>query len=280
MVSKARLSRLETVTTSRFLAISGGLTLAAFALFVIVGGGASVAIRYTYGELPVFWGATARFLVAAAIFWGLAWGKKIPLPRGRALVGAALFGALSVGASFIFIYYGLTKVPASLYQTIIAVVPLLTLIFAVLHGLEKLHRRGLIGAILAVVGIGVAFGGSISGAISLSHLLAIIAGAACLAEAGIVAKRFPRSHPIATNAVAMTVGAVMLGVVSLFNGEAWVLPTGITTWLAFGYIVLGASVIAYLLFLFVLGRWTASATSYAFVLFPLVTVIVATQLGR
>ena len=113
----------------------------------------------------------------------------------------------------------------------------------------------------------------------ISNLLAIIAGAACLAEAGIVAKRFPRSHPVMTNAVAMTVGAAMLGVASLLNSEAWVLPSNTATWLAFGYIVLGASVLAYFLCVFVLGRWTASAVSYAFVLFPLVTVIVATQLA-
>ncbi|MDX1520319.1 MAG: EamA family transporter [Anaerolineae bacterium] len=259
--------------------ISGNLTLIAFVALVIVGGGASVAIRYTYAELPVYWGATARFLVAALIFWGLAWGKGIALPRGRALVGAALFGALSVGASFIFIYYGLTQLPASLYQVVVALAPLLTLIFAAGHGLEKLQGRGLMGASLAVIGIVVIFGGSVSGTVSLPHLLAVIAGTACLAEAGIVAKRFPRSHPIATNAVAMTVGAVMLGATSLINGEAWVLPATTATWLAFAYIVVGASVIAFLLYVFVLGRWTASAASYAFVLFPLVTVIVATQMA-
>lgn len=259
--------------------IARNLTLIAFALFVITGGGASVAIRYTYGELPVYWGATARFLCAALIFWGIAWRQGIPLPRGRALVGAMLFGSLSVGASFIFIYYGLTQIPASLYQTIVAVVPLLTLLFAALHGQEKLQRHGLMGALLAIGGIAIIFGGSYSKAISWPHLLAILAGAVCLAEAGIVAKRFPRSHPVATNAVAMTTGAVMLGVTSLLNGESWVLPSSTATWLAFAYIVVGASVIAFLLYLFVLGRWTASAASYAFVLFPLVTVILATQLA-
>jgi len=32
----------------------------------------------------------------------------VPLPKGKALLGAALFGFLSVGAAMIFIYYGLT----------------------------------------------------------------------------------------------------------------------------------------------------------------------------
>ena len=40
-------------------------SLAAFGLFILLGGGASVAIRITYAELPPFWSAAARFFIAA-----------------------------------------------------------------------------------------------------------------------------------------------------------------------------------------------------------------------
>ena len=254
-------------------------TLLAFIGFVILAGGASVAIRFTYAELPTFWGAAARFGLAGLVFWLLVVVRKVALPRGRALLGAALFGALSVGGFFIFVYWGLEETPASLYQIVSAVVPLLTLFFAFFHRLERLQIRGLIGATLAIAGIAVAFGGSVSGEVSILRLLAIIAGAACFAEAGVIAKQFPRSHPIATNAVAMTVGTVMIAIVSLLAGEAWVLPTSAGMWWAFGYLVIGASVLPFLLFLYVLGRWSASATSYGFVLVPLVTVVLATSLA-
>jgi drug/metabolite transporter (DMT)-like permease len=103
--------------------------------------------------------------------------------------------------------------------------------------------------------------------------------AASMAEAGIVVKKFPRSHPIMMNAVGMTVGAIMLSVASLLSGEAWTIPTLASTWLAFGYIVVFVTVIAFFLYLFVLGRWTASGTSYGFVLIPLITVVLATTLA-
>jgi len=255
-------------------------TLIAFVAFIVVSGGASVAIRFTYAEMPPFWSATARFLCGALFFWIAAFIRKVPLPRGRALVGAILFGVFSMGLSFTFIYWGLVKTPASLYQTIVALVPLLTLFFAFFHGLEPFRGRGLVGALLTVAGIIIAVGGSPSADLSVMHILAIIAGAACFAEAGVVAKLFPRSHPIATNAVAMPVGALILGIASFLSGESAVIPSTTTTWIAFAYIVIFVTIIAFLLYLFVLGRWTASGTSYSFVLIPLVTIVLASWLAK
>lgn len=255
-------------------------TLIAFVAFIVVSGGASVAIRFTYAEMPPFWSATARFLCGALFFWIAAFIRKVPLPRGRALVGAILFGVFSMGLSFTFIYWGLVKTPASLYQTIVALVPLLTLFFAFFHGLEPFRGRGLVGALLTIAGIIIAIGGSPSVDLSVLHILAIIAGAACFAEAGVVAKLFPRSHPIATNAVAMPVGALILGIASFLSGESAVIPSTTTTWIAFAYIVIFVTIIAFLLYLFVLGRWTASGTSYSFVLIPLVTIVLASWLAK
>jgi len=159
----------------------------------------------------------------------------------------------------------------------VAIVPLLTIFFAAAHKLEPLQRRSVLGGLLAVGGIAIAVSGSlVSGvAISLPHIIAIIAGAACFAEAGIVVKLFPSNHPYTTNAIGMTVGVLMLITASLISAETWALPSSASTWLAMLYIVLGATVAGFLLYLFILGRWTASGTSYGFVLVPIITVILA-----
>ena len=70
---------------------------------------------------------------------------------------------------------------------------------------------------------------------------------------------------------------MMLAVASLIVGETWVLPSTPLTWLAIIYLV-ASTVGAFLLYIFVLGRWTASGTSYAFVLIPIVTVVLASFL--
>lgn len=262
------------------LALPDRTTLMAFLFFILVSGGASVAIRFTYAELPPFFSGMARFVFGSLFFWIYALVRKVELPKGRALLGAVLFGATSMGFSFTFIYWGLVETPASLYQTIVALVPLLTLFFAVLHRLETFRIQGLFGALLTVVGIVVAVGGAAGGNLSVPRVLAIIAGAACFAEAGIIAKVFPRSHPVATNAVAMPVGAAVLGIASLLNGETFVIPQQATTWVAFAYIVIFVTVIVFLLYLFILSRWTASGTSYSFVLIPLVTIVLASWLAN
>jgi drug/metabolite transporter (DMT)-like permease len=82
-----------------------------------------------------------------------------------------------------------------------------------------------------------------------------------------------------TNAISMTVGGTVLAIVSLINGEAWTIPSEPETWIAYVYLVLFVTVLAFLLYMFVLGKWSASGTSYGFVLIPLVTIVVASLIA-
>lgn len=249
--------------------------LIAFGAFVLVGGGASVAIRITYGEMAPFWAATARFALAALVFWGLVVARKLPLPRGRALMGAVLFGALTVGFAFVLIGWGLVETPASVYQILMALVPLATLFLSSFQGVEAITRQGIAGSVLAVVGIAVTVAGTDASGISIPRIVAILAAAVLVAEGGVLIKRFPKNPPVMTNAVAMTTGTVILAVASLLSGESWTIPTETDTWVAFVYLTLFVTVVAFMLYMFVLGGWTASGASYGFVLIPLVTIVVA-----
>jgi drug/metabolite transporter (DMT)-like permease len=109
-------------------------------------------------------------------------------------------------------------------------------------------------------------------------LALLIAAAACQAEAGLVVKRFPPGDPVAANAVGMLFGAGMLAVVAIFTGEAFLVPTRLETWLSMAYLIGPGSIAVFVLVLFVLARWTASATSYAFLLFPLVAIALGAAL--
>jgi drug/metabolite transporter (DMT)-like permease len=249
--------------------------LLAFAAFIVVGGGASVAIRITYGEMAPFWAATSRFALAALAFWGLVVVRKVPLPRGRSLLGATLFGVLTVGLAFVLIGWGLVETPASVYQILMALVPLVTLFLSSLQGVEAVSRRGIIGSLLAVGGIAVTVAGTGAAELSIPHIIAILVAAVFIAEGGVLIKRFPPNPPVMTNAIGMTTGTIILGTASLVRGESWTIPTQTDTWVAFIYLVIFVTVVAFLLYMFVLGSWTASGTSYGFVLVPLVTIVVA-----
>jgi drug/metabolite transporter (DMT)-like permease len=251
------------------------LTLLAFSVAVLIGGSNAVAVRVSNLELPPFWGAAMRFLAASLIFWIILVSRRVRLPSGRALVGCVLYGALGTGASYAFLYWGLLRVEAPVAMIILALGPLLTMLFAAAHRLEAFRWRALFGSLTALIGIVLAVGSELGASLPPLSLLALLAGSACIAESSVIYKLFPKSDPSATNAIAETTGTLMLLVVSLLARETWALPAAGATLAAFTYLVILGSVVLFYLYLFILSRWTATATSYAFLLFPIATVIIS-----
>ncbi|MGH2662292.1 MAG: DMT family transporter [Actinomycetota bacterium] len=251
------------------------VTLAGFAALVLIAGLNPPAVKATVQELAPMWSAGVRFAAASLILVAVMLVRRQALPRGRALAGTLLYGGLSFAGFFAFAYLGISRLPAGVAAVVFAAVPLLTFAAALLHRLEPFRLLTLAGALLAIAGIAVMVGGPGTGSISAAGILAMVVAAACAAEAAIVAKRFPPVPPLVMNAVGMTVGAAVLLGLSFASGEAHTAPRESATWLWLGYLVLFGSVALFIIYLFVLRRWTASGTSYQFVLFPVVSVLFA-----
>lgn len=251
----------------------------AFLLFAVIAGLNFIGVKFTVQELAPFWGAALRFAIAAALLAGYAWLRGLAWPKGDALKGAALFGLLSFALSYALAYYALTEVSAGLAAVIAATVPLLTLLFAALHRIERLTGRGLAGALIVLAGVAVILREQIGLSASVPHLAAAVLFPAAIAESNVVLKRYPRAHPVTTNALAMALGTALLLALSLGLREPIVLPRQTRTLLAVGYLILLGSIAMFLLYLFVLRRWTASATSYQMVLSPIVAVAAASWLA-
>lgn len=246
--------------------------LAAFALAVVIGGANFLAVRFSNDELDPLPGAAYRFTAAAVLLLLICAIGRIDLPRGRAAVGAAIYGLLGFGVSYMFLYYAVLGMGAGPTSVIIAAVPLATLVLAVIHGQEVLTARSVIGGVLAVIGIGLLSIRSLEADIELSYVLAGVLGVIAIAESGVVIKAYPRAHPMGTNALGMVIGAIFLILASFAFGQSWSLPSETRTWVALVYLVLIGSIALFWLFLFVIERWTASATSYITTLFPVVAI--------
>jgi drug/metabolite transporter (DMT)-like permease len=246
--------------------------LLAFAGVVLLAGSNIVAVRFSNRELDPFWGAGIRFLGASLILWALVARGGYALPKGRALGGAFVYGILSFLVAYAFFYWGSQEVPAGLGGTIMASVPLLTVMLAAAHRLERLRLRGVIGALVALTGIAVMSSGALAGDVSLVSVLAVLTAAAAAAESGIVLKLLPSAHPVVTNAIGMSVGAALLLVLSLVAGESWEIPVSPSVRAAILYLAI-ASPFLFMLVVYVIQRWTATGASYQFVLFPIVSVI-------
>ena len=250
----------------------------AFAIVVVLAGLNFVAVRFSNRELTPFEGAALRFGAAALLFFVYARARRIPVPRGCSLAGAVLFGLLGFSGAYAFLYWGLVSAPAGMASVTLALVPVVTPLLAAIHGVERLRTRVLVGGLVAALGIAVVLREQLAATVPLVSLAALIAGAACAAESGVVVKLFPRSHPTVTNAVAMSAGALALVVISVGAGERWVAPAQSTTLIAYAYLV-ASTIVLFVLVLYVLGRWTASAASLQFPIAPLVTIVAANALA-
>ena len=253
-------------------------TLAAFLVGAALAGGNAVAVRFSNRGLDPLWGAGFRFALAAAIFVGLVLVLGLSWPRGRPLAGAVLWGLIQFAATFALMYYAFVELHAGFGQLLLALVPLLTVLLAAAQREEPLRPRSLVGAVMAVVGVAIMTSGSLDESLPILSVLAGLGGALCFAESAILVRLLPPVHPVTMNAVGMTAGAVALLIGAAVFGESFVLPDDASTWAAVVYLVTLGSVGVFLLYLFVLGRWSASRVAYSFLLSPVVSILLSVWL--
>lgn len=253
--------------------------LAVFIACTVIGGSNVVAVRISNRDLAPFWGAGLRFSTAALLLVAFAAWRRIPLPLGQALPGVTLFGLLNFGVFYALGYWGLVEAPAAAAATLIALAPLMTFFAATSLGMERFHLRALVGGITSLIGVGIVFADQLNATVPLSSLAALFLSAIAIAAATIVLKRLPRAHPIGTNAVAMVPGAALLLLLAVLAGEHPALPAHADVWLVLIYLVTVGGIGLFAGVVYVVRRWTASASAYMTVLFPIVTVAVGSILA-
>jgi drug/metabolite transporter (DMT)-like permease len=205
------------------------------------------------------------------------WLRNLPWPSRSGLGGAIVYGLLNFGISYSLIYWALLSLPSGLTAVIFSTLPLVTLLIATLVGLERLGWRNIVGALVAVTGVTIIFFQPDFASVQVAPVVAIIAAVIISAIASVLVKRMTKPHPVTLNAIGMGVGTVFLLTSSWVAHEPKIIPTLSATWLALGWLTMSA-IIAFLLFVWIVGRWTASAATYALVLAPLVTIMLGAWL--
>jgi len=264
---------METKTPNRTVLI-------AFVLTVIFAGNNAIAVHYSNMELPPFFGAAIRLATAALIFFLVMLVRRLSFPRGQGLLGGVLFGVIGSGLNFALLYWALETLHPALSMVILALVPLMTFLLACVHKQEVFRWKALIGSLIALGGIGLIVWNQLGANAPLLPILAVVGSAVCFAESNIIIKAFPQTHPITTNAIALGTGSIVLFVLSALVRETPRLPTLPTTWGALVFLILFGSVAVFGLTVYVIKNWTASASSYQFVLFPIVTIAVSAWLTK
>ena len=244
----------------------------------LVWGSTYLVIRFALvGFAPYFLMAT-RFVAAGGLL--LAW----QLARGAALPGlrewrnACVVGALMIGGGMGGVAYAEQTIASGLVVAFIAVMPLLLVVINVMLGVYP-QRAELLAVLVGLGGVlmltqGEGFHGSHAG------LIAIMLGTAGWSIGSVLAHRGFALAPGATgSATEMLCGGLVLLVVSALLRESWHWPTQSSVWLAWLYLVVFGSLIAFSAYMLLLARTSASLASSYSLVNPVVALLLGVTVG-
>jgi drug/metabolite transporter (DMT)-like permease len=251
------------------------LPFAAFALCTLIWGSTFLFIRVGNDWFPPLWGVTIRLVLATVLLVPLAWAVRRPWPRGAELRAAVLFGVVDFGISLPFLYLGEKGVPSAIAAIVFATIPLMAMGLARLAGLERVRALKLAGALVGLAGVTLLVSSELRGHLPPLPLLCVFLGAASAAVAGVLLKRAPGHHPVATNAIAHAVGIPFCLAASFAAHESHALPHAWAAWVPIAYLVIVGSVVAFVVFTWLVQRWSIVRLSFISVITP----VLATILG-
>ena len=254
------------MTTTRDPRSLPPLVLACLLATWLVWGSTYLAIKFALVSFPPFFQMGTRFLAAGLVL--AAWmrlARSAPWPSMREWRHAAVTGALMLGGGMGGTALAETTVGSGLVVAVIAVVPLVIVLFELAYGLRPTRLQvagmalGLAGVLMLTQGQG--FGASPAG-------LAAIAVACTTWSLGSVLSR--HSMPLAPGGMGfasqMLCGGVVLMGLSLAMGERPQWPPQPLATAAWAYLVVAGSLVAYNAYLVLLPRVsTGLASSYTFV---------------
>jgi len=254
------------------------LLLGCLAATWLVWGSTYLVIRFALaGFAPYFLMAT-RFLFAGGLLlvWQLARGAT--LPTGRQWGNALLVGTLMLGGGMGGVAYAEQTIASGLVVAFIAVIPLLLVLINLGFGVHP-QRSELLAVLIGLGGVlmltqGVGIRGSPAG------LAAITFGTTGWALGSVLAQRGFALAPGATGfATEMLCGGVALLIMSAVRGEPWHWPLQTGVWLAWWYLVVFGSLIAFSAYMLLLARTSATvAASYSLVN-PVIALFLGVTLG-
>jgi drug/metabolite transporter (DMT)-like permease len=254
------------------------LVVSCLAVTWLVWGSTYLVIRFALvGFAPYFLMAT-RFVAAGGMLLGWQLARGAAMPTVREWRNAILVGALMLGGGMGGVAYAEQTIASGLVVAFIAVMPLLLVVINLAFGIHP--RRSEVLAVL--VGLGgvlmLTRGQGLHG--SPAGLIAIMVGTTGWALGSVLAQRGFALAPGATGfATEMLGGGLVLFLISALRGESWHWPAQTGVWLAWLYLVVFGSLIAFSAYMLLLERTSASlAASYSLVN-PVVALLLGVTVG-
>jgi drug/metabolite transporter (DMT)-like permease len=254
------------------------LVVSCLAATWLVWGSSYLVIRFALvGFAPYFMMGT-RFLAAGGLLlvWQLA--RRASVPTVREWRNALLVGTLMLAGGMGGVAYAEQTIASSLVVAFIAVVPLLLVVINLAFRVYP-QRSEVVAVVVGLAGVLMLTQGKGLHS-SPSGLIAIMVGTTGWALGSVLAQRGFALAPGATGfATEMLGGGLVLLLISAVRGESWHWAAQADAWLAWLYLVVFGSLIAFSAYMLLLARTPASlAASYSLVN-PVVGLVLGVTVG-
>ncbi len=255
------------------------LIIACMAATWLIWGSTYLAIRFALEGFAPFHMMATRFLVAggALLLWQRLRGQR--MPTRREWLHASIIGTLMLGGGMGGSAYAEQTIASGLVVACIAVTPLLLVLINLGFGVSP-KRGELPAVIVGVTGVIMLTRGAGIHA-SPAGLLAVTIGTLGWSLGSVLSQRkFPLAPGATGFASEMLCGGLALSLVSLLAGEPWQWPAQPGPWLAWGYLVIAGSLIAFSAYMLLLARTSTSLASSYTLVNPLVGLMLGVWLGH
>lgn len=238
----------------------------------LVWGSTYLAIRIMVETVPPLLGAGARFALAGAVMMAVLAvrrGPSVVRPTRSRVLGGLLLGVLLPGANAV-VTVAEQEVPSGLAALLIAAVPLWVILLRALDG-DRVPRASVGAVALGFVGVALLLKpGEQSGDAGLLGLVAIVGAALMWAAGSFTSPKLSLGRePLESTAWQMLLGGMVIAAVGLVAGEAGDVDFGAFSTdsvLAFAYLVVFGSLLAFTAYAWLLQNAPLSKVStYAYV---------------
>jgi len=254
------------------------LVLACLAATWLIWGSTYLAIKFALVSLPPFFQMGTRFLAAGALLaaW-LAW-RGTRWPDATQWRNAAIVGALMLGGGMGCTALAETTVASGLVVAFIAAGPMVIALFNLAFGVRP-GRMEVLGMAVGLVGVVLLARGA-GFAASPAGLLAQAVAIVCWSAGSVLSlHRFPLAPGAMGFASEMLAGGALLMGMSWLAGETPAWPPTPGAVLAWIYLVVFGSLIAFNAYMLLLARASAAvASSYTYVN-PVIAMALGVMLG-
>jgi drug/metabolite transporter (DMT)-like permease len=257
------------------------MNLIVWLVLCLIWGSTWLFIKLGLRDLPPFTFAGIRFLLASAIIWALVIAWRRPLPKNRRdWLKLAWMGSVAFALNYGLVFWGEQYINSGLAAVLQATIPAFGLIFAHIYlPSERATARKLAGAGVGIAGVSLIFYEQmkVEGLVALQGCLALLLSSICVAYSNVYLKaRLQHIDPSVIAAGQMVWGAfLLLALGAVLEGDPFAHRWSAQSALALAYLALIGSVLAFLLYFWLVTKIEVTKT----MLISLVTPVTALLIG-